>query len=378
MPYTLDEIVSGWLGDAEIAVPPQTVVDAFNRAERLLGKEWVVRARTREGGQIITGADPTLRVVRMGQELASLEGIVRVEKLITAVQKGDQSARAELMAINILRDKDFSIQAELYPTVSVGNRQREPDFRVRKPSDQWTYVEVTRPDVSELHLRLTEVMEKLLAPVVVISKSFALEVFFRREPTNDELPIIIERITSICNEAQGIVTEELPAGLGLLLLNHCNPMQIVPKDLPEEPNLMRLGQAKAIGGGGEPARHIAVRMPYADSRARQFLAKEARQLPKDAPGLIVVDIVNAPGGIKSWEPLLQRALQPSVHTRIGGICIFMPCLVLTDDGIASLLHTKFIPNPHATLPLPPWIPAAISSAGAEYEKQMAKKTQKIE
>jgi len=375
MPRTFDEIVSGWLGDGQIAVSSELAVEAFNRAERLLGKEWVESTRAGPGGATISGTSPTLHVISIGQELASLEGIANVDKLINSVRNGDSAARAELTAISILRDGDLSIQVELYPRVSIGNRQREPDFRIRKPSDQWTYVEVTRPDISEVQQRLMEVMEKLLAPVVAISKSFALEVFFRREPTDDELPTVIERITSICN-TQGIVTEELPSGLGLLLLNHCNPMQIVPKDLPGEPNLIRLGQAKGIGGGVEPARHIAVRIPYADSRARQFLAKEARQLPKDAPGLIVVNIVNAPGGIKSWEPLLQRALQPSVHTRIGGICLFMPCLILTDDGIASLLHTKFISNPHARLPLPSWIPAAISSAGGEYERQMAKKIQK--
>jgi hypothetical protein len=60
-----------------------------------------------------------------------------------------------------------------------------------------------------------------------------------------------------------------------------------------------------------------VRMPFADQRADDFLRKEARQLPNDAPSLIMVEMSRAPGGFRSWEPILEGRFQPTVHTRVG-------------------------------------------------------------
>jgi hypothetical protein len=39
--WTFDEIERDWLAGSRIAVAQQDVVDAFNRVERILGRNWM-------------------------------------------------------------------------------------------------------------------------------------------------------------------------------------------------------------------------------------------------------------------------------------------------------------------------------------------------
>jgi hypothetical protein len=68
--------------------------------------------------------------------------------------------------------------------------------------------------------------------------------------------------------------------------------------------------------GPDVNRHVVVRIAFTDERAEEFLRAEARQLPTDAPGLVMI----FPGGSgwKTWEPVLRSRLQPGMHTRVSG------------------------------------------------------------
>ncbi len=189
----------------------------------------------------------------------------------------------------------------------------------------------------------------------------------RREPTEPELAAVSDRICEFC-KLDGTHQEELADHLGLLSLNYSEPGKVVPQDHPGEPNLPRIGMARAIVGPGEPNRHIAVRMAFADDRADEFLRKEARQLPKDFPGLIMVQMSRAPGGFKSWEPLLSRRFQPALHTRVSGVCLFSGRLLPTPEGEVWLPQTKMIKNAHSGFVLPAWIVDALREAEAEFER----------
>lgn len=96
--------------------------------------------------------------------------------------------------------------------------------------------------------------------------------------------------------------------------------------------------------------------------------QEARQLPRDVPGLIMIDVGDAAGAFGNWEPLIKRRFQPTINTRVGGVCLFSSGVVLTPDGAACLSETKLLVNPHAKVPLPPWVSETIAAAGAEYER----------
>src|SRR5271169_4300796 len=180
------------------------------------------------------------------------------------------------------------------------------------------------------------------------------------ERYESEINALADLIPQFCS-LKGDQSKDL-TGLAILSLNASSPGLVVPLDHPGEPNVPRLGCAKGISGAGEPHRHIAVRMAHADDRAEAFLHREAKQLPNDSPGLIIVQMSQAPGGIKSWEPILRRRFQPNLHTRVSAVCLFQSGHEHTSDGEAWIPETKLTSNPHARFPLPAWIIEALSKA----------------
>lgn len=363
MTWAIKEIEEDWLVAkiTSLALGTQETVAAFERVDKILGRAWIDACRV-SSGSIVRGTAPTLRVVSMGQRLATLDGVAATEELIEHVRLGDDSAESELTAIFLIRSQRRTAQVELYPPV--GNRVA--DFRVREGEEPWTYVEVTQPDWSEATERARATLDRVAALVANIKKSFSLEVFLRREPTEQEIGQLVQALPQFCDQ-EGMHRQELLAQLGLLLLNESPPGQIVTGDHGEEVR-PRIGMAKAIFGSGEPHRHIAVRMAFSDERAEAFLTSEARQLPTDAPGLIIMGLSRAPGAFKSWEPLLKRRFQPRMHTRVSAVCLFGGGLLRTPAGEAWLPETKVVLNPHAKLALPKWINDALTEAGAEFRR----------
>ncbi len=281
--------------EAAVSPTPEDAVTAFNLVERTLGRQWMKTYNTTGNVTEVWGTGPTAAIVRMGLRLASLEGLAGAEALTHRIREGDVSALAELTTIHLLRHGRPTVAMELGPDVLVGGEPRKPDLRVRENAqDLWTYVEVTSPDTSEAEERVQTVMKRITATVSELRKSFAVEIFLRREPTDAEVEAIVSHVREVCS-SDGVLRRELPDGLGLVLLNHTKPGSVVLDD-HGEPYTPRLSRAQAIGGGSEPHRHIAVRMPYSDERGERFLGREARQLPTDAPGLIVIQMGRAPGG----------------------------------------------------------------------------------
>jgi len=360
MSWTYDEITKDWLGPSVIAVPPEEVVAAFERCEHVLGRDWINQSR----GTFTTGAAPTLHVVITGQRLASLDGIAATDSLVSKLAKGDSSAGAELHAIHLLRSGGGTA-VELFPKVNVGNNEKEPDLQVRRGDDHpWTYVEVTQPDVSGAHERASAVLNMLTGVIEAIARPFDLEVFLRREPVDEEVNSMLSEILSF-SAATESGRKELRCGLGLLFLRGAPSGPVTTDDHGEEP-LPRIGRATVKVENGVPTRRVIVRMPYADGRAAKMLSREAKQLPEEGPGLVMVDMSNAPGGFSSWEPIIRRRLHPAQHTRIGGVCLFSAGTLLTERGFAVLSQTKFLTHHHAKAPLAPWIEATLFAAGDEY------------
>jgi hypothetical protein len=229
-----------------------------------------------------------------------------------------------------------------------------------------------------------------------IKQPFTLEIFLRREPGEDEIETIRANAARFCAARVAVgelpleglppesaflflrhgelghsvefAREELPDDLGLLILTQGKPGEIVSCEHLGEEYLPRSSAAKRVRGPTEPDRHLLVRMPFSDERAAEFLHDEARQLPRDAPGLIMINVGEAPGAFIQWEPLIQRRFQPTINTRVSGVCLFSSGVVLTPDGGACPSQTKLLINPHAKVPLPPWVVETVAAAGAEFER----------
>jgi hypothetical protein len=68
------------------------------------------------------------------------------------------------------------------------------------------------------------------------------------------------------------------------------------------------------GPAGTPHHQVAVRIPFSDMRAAEFLRSEAKQLPKDGPGLVMICGPTSPNELGVWTELIQRRLQPNINT----------------------------------------------------------------
>ena len=71
MTWSLEDIERDWISGqvSTLAPSPDSVVAAFDRTERALGREWIEKSRI-SVGNIVRGLGPTLRIVNMGQKLS--------------------------------------------------------------------------------------------------------------------------------------------------------------------------------------------------------------------------------------------------------------------------------------------------------------------
>ncbi len=128
-----------------------------------------------------------------------------------------------------------------------------------------------------------------------------------------------------------------------------------------EPYTPRLSSGKAAGLiGGEHQgitdhRHILVRWPFTDMRAEDMLHAEAKQLPTNAPGMVMIQTAGAVGAMKAWRGLIQNRFQPTMHTRVSAVCLFTSSVNAAESGEKWKPECKLILNPYARRPLPGWI-----------------------
>jgi len=122
MTWTFDEIKGSWLNGGQIALTAEAIVEAFERTEQVLGRDWIEQSRL-VAGNPTHGADPVLKVFAMGRRLASIDGVAGADVLTRKLSQKDDSAEAELTAIYLLRSRG-NVEIELSPPVIVGKRER--------------------------------------------------------------------------------------------------------------------------------------------------------------------------------------------------------------------------------------------------------------
>lgn len=357
MHWTWEKIQDEWIGaPGGLADLPEVVVAAFERVEAHFGSAWMDARRT-TGGVRASGLAPTLGIVVTGRLLKSLAGVSGAQPIIAGLRDRKEDAMAEALAIHLLAGHpEAGIEYE--PLVKVGGRDRKPDLRARCGPTPWVYAEVAKPNDSELKRGSMTVMRRLAAQVQELSGSFAAEIFLRRRPSFSEVTHIRE-VLSRLSRITGPSEVGLPDGLGRVFLNSTEPGCMVLDDHGEgyRPGI---GIGSIVVGHNEH-RHVHVRLAYSDPRADQFLRNEARQLPPNYPGIVMLYTGRATGAMHSWASVMASQLQPAKHTRVGAVCLFEAGLTTTAAGEAWRVRTQLIANPHASNPLPEWVLCALRS-----------------
>jgi hypothetical protein len=336
-----------------IALPPAIVLQAVDRAENALGSEWIASYSSAKG------LAPAMDIVGTGLRLASLEGLAESETLIKQIRRKDSSADAELTAICLFRSSDPLTELELYPAVG----SRKADFRLRKGTEPWTTVEVTQALASKERNRIQAILRRLTDALRNIDARFVLELQFRREPTDDEISALCDHLPNFCC-LPGQQRAELVDGMGFLFLDDAEIGRLRLHEIPElaDTPMVGLVMFQSGGPGGAPHHQVALRIPFSDKRAEQFLTAEAKQLPKEGPGLVMICVPTSRNELRVWSDLIRRRFQPHMHTRVGGVCLFEGGMMPVGNGYGWLVQAKLIVNPHARVALPEWIHTVVASA----------------
>jgi hypothetical protein len=108
-----------------------------------------------------------------------------------------------------------------------------------------------------------------------------------------------------------------------------------------------------------------VRAPFADQRAEGVLKHEAKQLPQDESGLVMVDVMRQQTAFESWAKLIPLRFTSAQHTRVSGVLLFAIPTTITQRGMMWLPYLKLIPNALARRPLPAWITEVVEETRAE-------------
>lgn len=349
--FTWQEIEQDWLGGGALAFSDDEIVHAFNVVAQRFGRDWV-EASCVSNGIRSRATSSTLHVVTLGQLLESLGEPANSQHLLNKVRDELPDARAELAALYLVCSGLPDLDLEIEPEILVGNHNRKPDFRIRRPGENWTYVEVTQAGTSMAQAGVQRGLARLSGLVDSCSGNFGLEVSLKRDPMPAEIDAVVAEITRRYRDA-GTEQTELADNLGTLYWNTGSPGNATLDD-HAHPYRPGFGMMRVVHEDGVP-RHILVRWPFTDQRAVKLLRDEAGQLPKDAPGLVMIQTSGAVGAFKSWRKLIEGRFQPNMHTRVSAVCLFSSGQRGTTDGEEMHRQTKLIHNPHGRFALPDWL-----------------------
>jgi hypothetical protein len=367
MRWSIEEIERIWLRGAPLELPVDDVVRAFNVAEAVRGRDWVLSSVYLPGGGEQWGFAPLWRVYSFGARMQVLEGAVGGDRLIEKLRRGDPAAESELSAIQILRAPDMRRELEIEPEVAVTGGVRRPDFRIRDGGTPSVYVEVTKLNRSTASDRAQSLIQRMAEAVIALEKPFVLEIVLDRELAGTEEEETVRHALEAC---------QLPAGgyvrvgdYASVLVKIGDPSIAVPTPIPDDA-IPRAAVAHAIGGPGAQGRQIIVRVPFSDQRAEDVLRDEARQLPPGQCGLVMVDAAAQPTAFDSWPKLIPPRFTAARHTRVAAVLLFMSGTWATIDGPQVITSLTLLPNLHAQVPLPAWVTGLIEHTRAENRRRI--------
>jgi hypothetical protein len=344
--WSFERIAAEWLQDAAVTLSPARLMRLFEIVEAAFGREWM---EGRRGPSAATGSYPTMRIVNAGQLIEAVADLPGGNELLERLKADEPGSVAESLVVAAIRWSDPAINLTLSPPVRVGQRDRRPDVLAERDAER-VYVEVSTPQRTDEY-QAVQARIQALADRALVATPFGnvSEIYLHREPSDQEMASLVEMIGRMC----AVGGERLVAGdVANVVVNSCEPTVVVPYDHPG-PYRPRLSIACAQVQG-EQRRHAVVRCPFTDERAAQFMRRKARQLPSDAPGIVVLHVSGAVGAMKTWKAVLRHRLRPDQHTRVSAVVLIESGMHGTSTGEAWMHSATVLVNDHAAMPAPAW------------------------
>jgi hypothetical protein len=349
MPWTWNEIDEVWFG-REVLAEPAEIVASFNTVEELLGRQWILDQYPDPKNFVIYGA-ACAEILLLGRELNRFRNSSGIEELIRKLRGGDSSPRAELDAAYLCAGGDAAVEVEFGVEIATG---KMPDFRARRGHEPWTWVEVSAPDFSDAAKDVMALMDQLGDLLTMVPYGRFAEIFIRRDLTPADV-ILVRRDFGIA-VSRGRQTR-LDTMQAIILYDHFAP-QKYRLDALAEAQVPRISTLHFDKHGPSP-RELLVRHALSDARAVRLLRREAEQLPRDEPGIIMLQNGISLGPLAEWPPLIEAALRPGQHTRVSAAALFFVAARGPMGEVAPTVEitaaARLIRNKNARNPAPDWL-----------------------
>lgn len=298
-------------------------LEAFNEIAKLFGREFIDK---RFNGKRIPAE--VIYITELWENWKLIEPCKNSGEIIERWKKGlyKEGISAELYIFAHLVKS--GIIPELFPCIE----NRKPDCRFMR-NNQWIYLEVTRRETSEMFNKGLKITSEIAKIAGKTAKSKHAKVAILRFPTDEELKKVINWLHNIGNTNNAKLDD-----LAYLYLD------TIQSPVREDDKLRELVLAPSLYATflGKGLKGTAC-LYIDDNKAKEILEREAKQLPKSAPGIICIDTSGVSCGYEKWIPLIKRRFQPKINKRISAVFLFK--IALTNKK--TLINGCFLSNPFA-------------------------------
>ncbi len=209
---------------------------------------------------------------------------------------------------------------------------KQPDFAAISNGNA-VYIEVSRPMESDWQRRITKEFKRVDKIILDITpKGTRVEAYLYRDPNMEDWNTIINCIKQMISNS---APESKINGLVQLFVSPVETERLSTflNGMLEKRPVVAMAEMRMEDG---ISKCLVFNIPvFSDNRAQQTMKREAKQFSKAFSNLMVLDLSLVPGGIRDWESLVSRKLQPNLHPRIGGF------IVPRQDGVHEGAVTGF-------------------------------------
>ncbi len=343
------EFVDEWCLGAAPTQAPVEVEGAFD-ALRRRWPEFLdeLQAQDTRGLMFVVGA------IDHGLTLAACEPLSGFGPVMDRLRGGEKSALAELQFAHGL------IRCGFTPVLEPSSGSKVLDCSVEIGPER-VFAEVISPERAAALRSAEDIIQRLAAKIVERTRGSRSEVLLETEP-EARFEAIVDAVTaarpdgSVRNfEGVGWVRRDFlgpqPPNVGSWIYNpDPGPALVVASTSVDQ----RIDK-------GNTFTSATVRLPLSDERAHRLLSNELSHFSGEERNILAVRVSEVPGGMKWWQSLALRWLQPNRNRRVGAVVLFEQAQVATHSGPVIRRRWQIMENPYAYKPVPRSLIVAISA-----------------
>ena len=329
------DIVQDWCLGVAPSIPQSVGWAALGALERLWPERLDELLNSRQRGSAVV-----VPLIDDGLTIEACESLAGFEEVFTRWNAGDRGARSELKFAAAL--------------LGLGHRPRlQPGLEgkvldaVISVAGHNVYFEVATPEYSDAVQQAFTAMKGLAARLAKENPAANISIYLLTDP----LPEVCDRVSDYVRTLLPGSTPKAGVVQGTAHVRIAvsgeplPPLQLQGEAAPS-PVICSATAVRKEGVWGR----ADVCLPITDDRAETLLHRELSHFHRQSTNVLVLDISQVIGGMKSWVPLIKRRFQPTVNRRCGAV-------VLLERSVSAIppamnLNTLVLGNQYACRPVP--------------------------